>query len=101
MSEIAPDPSRLQISFPDSTYSPILIESSMLLAEVLTVQNSPVLFGCRTGICGTCIAQVWGNVLPPEPPEQEILAAYGATQPQVRLACQLVIKGDIELRRID
>jgi ferredoxin len=89
----------VQVSFPGSVYSSISISSSTPLAEVLTVQNSPVLFGCRTGICGTCMVKVWGEVLPPEPSEQEVLAAYGATA-QMRLACQLVRQGDIEIRAI-
>jgi ferredoxin len=101
MGQVDSNTSSLQVSFPDSPHSPILIASSISLSEVLTVQNSPVLFGCRTGICGTCMVKVWGNVIPPEPLEQEVLEAYGMTKPEARLACQLVVKGDIELRSID
>lgn len=101
MGQVDSNTTSLQISFPDSPHNSILIDSLTVLSEALTAQNSPVLFGCRTGICGTCMVKVWGNVMPPEPSEQEILAAYGVTEPQTRLACQLVVRGDIELRSID
>ncbi|MBC6436085.1 2Fe-2S iron-sulfur cluster binding domain-containing protein, partial [Nostoc sp. HG1] len=35
------------------------------LSEHLTIQNSPVLFGCRTGICGTCLVEVNGTIPSP------------------------------------
>ena len=47
------------------------------LAEHLSVDNSPVLFGCRTGICGTCLVTVVathaGELAPPDRDEREVL----------------------------
>jgi ferredoxin len=88
------------VSFPDTSYPPIRCDPKRLLCQSLTVQNSPVLFGCRTGLCGTCVVQVSGPVLPADAAEREILAAYAADQPQARLACQLRAQGDLEIRRL-
>ncbi|MBW4562415.1 MAG: 2Fe-2S iron-sulfur cluster binding domain-containing protein [Mojavia pulchra JT2-VF2] len=52
------------ISFPRSDYVPITLEIHQNLSEHLTIQNSPVLFGCRTGICGTCLVEVIGEISP-------------------------------------
>ncbi len=40
-----------KISFPETDYPPINLPHHQNLSEHLTIQNSPVLFGCRTGIC--------------------------------------------------
>ncbi|MEL7510357.1 MAG: 2Fe-2S iron-sulfur cluster-binding protein, partial [Cyanobacteria bacterium J06554_1] len=51
-----------KISFPDSEYAPLTLDAHTPLADTFTVQNSPILFGCRTGICGTCLVTVIGDV---------------------------------------
>ncbi|MFM7426747.1 MAG: 2Fe-2S iron-sulfur cluster-binding protein [Elainella sp.] len=86
------------VAFPDTDYSTIRCASDTWVRDYLTVQNSPVLFGCRTGLCGTCVVRVSGPVLPADRAEQEILAAYAAN-PEARLACQLQPQGDIALWR--
>lgn len=58
------------INFPESNYQPIILERYEKLSEHLTVQNSPVLFGCRTGICGTCLVIVKGDIPPPREEEK-------------------------------
>lgn len=93
------------VSFPGTGYAPICCEAEIGEAETgfsqnLTVQNSPLLFGCRTGLCGICVVRVSGPVLPADAAEQEILAAYAADQPQARLACQLRPQGDIQIWRL-
>ncbi|MEM9566876.1 MAG: 2Fe-2S iron-sulfur cluster-binding protein [Cyanobacteria bacterium P01_E01_bin.34] len=85
------------VHFPNSDFTPIALESHQHLAEVLTVQNSPVLFGCRTGICGTCLVLVEGDIPLPDRDEQEMLDIFAAKLPQARLACQIAVTDDIAL----
>jgi ferredoxin len=88
------------IKFADSRFEAIEVPAEQPLAEVLTVQNSPVLFGCRTGICGTCVIGVTGNVEDASQDELEILELYAAGYPKARLACQLQVRGDVVLTSI-
>jgi ferredoxin len=88
------------IEFADSPFDSIEIRAGQPLAEVLTVQNSPVLFGCRTGICGTCVVGVVGNVAAASQDELEILALYASDNPTARLACQLSVRGDVVMTSI-
>jgi ferredoxin len=89
------------IKFVDSRFESIDVPAGQPLAEVLTVQNSPVLFGCRTGICGTCVVGVTGDVGEASQNELEILELYAADNPTVRLACQLSVRGDVVLTSIE
>ncbi len=65
------------------------------LAEHLSVRNSPVLFGCRTGICGTCLSRIEGEALPPDAGEREMLDIYAPGLPDARLLCQVRLTGDV------
>ena len=78
---------------------PIQLNAKANLSEHLSADNSPVLFGCRTGLCGTCIIGVTvlkGTIAPPDEDEQEVLALY-SEHPQARLACQIQITADLHL----
>ena len=86
-----------QISFPDSDHASLTLESHTPLANTLTVQNSPILFGCRTGICGTCLVTIIGDVPPPDPDEQELVDVLAPNNPKARLACQLDITHDLKI----
>ena len=91
-----------RISFLDSLHSDITLPEGAALAENLTIQNSPVLFGCRTGICGTCVVELdetsLTKVKPADDDEKEILEVYAPDNLRARLACQLQLIGDIKLR---
>ncbi|MEW5857949.1 MAG: 2Fe-2S iron-sulfur cluster-binding protein [Cyanobacteriota bacterium] len=89
------------IRFPGTDYSPLTLEKHSNLSEHLTVQNSPVLFGCRTGICGTCLVVVKGDIPPPREDEKEVLETLAPGNNQVRLACQLDLSSDIEIAAFD
>ncbi len=94
-------PDFCKISFPESDFTPITLECHQSLSEHLTIQNSPVLFGCRTGICGTCLVEVIGDIPPPQPDEQEMLETLATNHPHARLACQIDdITVNIEIRRL-
>jgi ferredoxin len=90
-----------KISFPETDYSPITLQRHQNLSEHLTIQNSPVLFGCRTGICGTCLVEVIGEIPPAQSDEQEMLDTLAPNNPNARLACQLDLTTNIEIRTTD
>ena len=85
------------VSFPGTEYPPLTLQKHQSLSESLTIQNSPVLFGCRTGICGTCIVIVEGEIPPPNPAEKEVLETLAPGNLQVRLACQLDLTSNIAI----
>ena len=51
----------MAITFPDSDHEPLELARGESLAIELDIENSPVLFGCRTGICGTCACATTGT----------------------------------------
>ena len=77
------------------------IKEDEQLSEVLDATNSPVLFGCRTGICGTCVIEVEGDLPPPEDEEKELLELYAPDNPKARLACQIELTGPIRVRPLN
>ncbi len=89
-----------EIHFPGTTYSALTLTAGQALSEHLTIQNSPVLFGCRTGICGTCLVEVLGEIAPPTQDEQELLDAIAPHHSTARLACQLTLTADLEIRKL-
>lgn len=90
-------PSSHTVYFPNSTYSPVTINTCNPLSAALTLQNSPILFGCRTGICGTCLVIATGDLLPPDAEEQEVLAILAPDSANARLACQVKPIGNLSL----
>ncbi len=86
-----------QISFPGTAYPPISLPPDENLSEHLTIQNSPVLFGCRTGICGTCLVEAKGDMAAAKPDEQEMLDTLAPNHPHARLACQIEFTGQVEI----
>lgn len=79
------------------------VEEGKVLSRVLDVTNSPVLFGCRTGICATCMVRVvegMDNLPSIQPEEFEVLEVYLDEPEGCRLACQLHLKGPVTLEYI-
>lgn len=77
----------------------IEVNEGQWLSESLDVTNSPILFGCRTGICATCLVEVlqgMENLPPLREEEAEVLEIY-ADRPNCRLACQLSLSGPVRL----
>lgn len=92
---------RHTVLFVEEGYAPVSVPAGKVLSQDLTVRNSPVLFGCRTGICGTCVVEVVegaGALSPPDEDELEILALYAEGLTNARLACQIDVGVDITLR---
>ena len=95
--------SQYKISFEDKSYEPQMVSEGQSLSEELTASNSPLLFGCRTGICGTCVVEVEpsGELAPPDEDEQEILEIYAEDNPKARLACQVCVSCDMHIKPLD
>jgi ferredoxin len=84
-----------RVRFFDESYAPVELAAGATLSEHLDVGNSPLLFGCRTGICGTCLVRVEGELPPPGDEERELLEMLAPGDAQARLACQLTVVGDL------
>lgn len=96
--------SKRLISFTDDNYEPVELPDEACLSEHLTVQNSPILFGCRIGICGTCLVEVVSEadtLTERTENEKEFLEALLPDRKECRLACQVNINTDIKVRKIE
>ena len=89
------------IRFQPESHPAMTLTAGVNLSEYLTIDNSPILFGCRTGICGTCLIEVmtpqYGILTDPTPEEQELLDIVAPDNPRARLACQLALCADITI----
>lgn len=93
-----------RIEFEGSPKAPVTLNEGDCLSEKLTIQNSPILFGCRIGICGTCAVEVLASDAPlPERThdEKEFLTAMAPGRDNVRLACQIRINTNIKIRKTE
>jgi ferredoxin len=93
-----------RIQFPATCHAPVAVPEQANLSEQLTIMNSPVLFGCRTGICGTCLIEIEEGIdtlMPPDESEQEALECYAPGNTRARLACQVNLNCDIALKKIE
>ncbi len=89
------------VSFFDPAFEPISIDRGEMLSEVLDANNSPLLFGCRTGICGTCVIEVEGELPEADDEEKELLEIYAPDNPKARLACQIELNSDLRVRPLN
>lgn len=88
------------VHFEDTAYLPVSVPAQENLSEHLDACNSPILFGCRSGLCGTCLIDVVsGEVPPPCQEECQALEIYAPGNPSARLACQIDIVGPLKLRK--
>lgn len=94
---------KCRIEFSDSEKPAVELESGDCLSEKLTIQNSPILFGCRIGICGTCAMEVLeesGEPLHPRTDEEKnFLETMVPGEDKMRLACQVNINTNIKVRQ--
>lgn len=93
-----------RISFSPASHLPVRLPHGAMLSEQLSVENSPLLFGCRTGICGTCLIEVEeatnGELSEPAADELELLEIIAPENRRARLACQIELRADIRIRYI-
>lgn len=97
--------SKYRVDFPGSRFLPLELPMGAKLSEVLTVQNSPILFGCRTGICGTCLITLevgeGGEIKAPDKAEREVLDMIADHEPKARLACQIKVTCPMSIATLD
>jgi ferredoxin len=72
------------------------------LADELS-SDLPVLLGCRTGICGTCLAEVEaaGPLDPPDEHERELLDLLAPGHARARLLCCLRATADLVISTLE
>jgi ferredoxin len=91
----------VEVRFDGAVYAALHLPCGSRLLEHLTMENSPVLFGCRAGMCGTCLIRVEptgdGALDPPDEAEVELLDLIAPGEPRARLACQLVLTADVRV----
>lgn len=90
------------VSFQED-FPEVEVKSGSNPSLVLNSSNGPVLFGCRTGVCGTCLVEVtkgFDNLDPANLAEKEILEVFAPDNSLARLACQLTISSDVEFKSI-
>ncbi len=93
-----------RLEFPKTDYRPVVLREGLRLADELTAVNSPCLFGCRSGLCGTCLVEVEvleGRLEGPDPHEKEALEVYAPGNEKARLACQLKLTASLSIMKIE
>lgn len=93
-----------KITFTGSDKPAVTLQEGDNLSEKLTIHNSPILFGCRIGICGTCAIEVQesDSPLPPRThDESEFLGAMAPGRDNVRLACQIKINTNMTIKKTE
>jgi ferredoxin len=85
-------------------HQPVLrINEDCELSKTVNASNSPILFGCRTGICGTCMVEIISSDQPlpkPSDDEIEVLKIFERDPSRYRLACQMKMKCNLQLRYV-
>lgn len=105
-SDILPStPDRYIVRFSGDERPWVSLDHGSILSEHLTVENSPILFGCRTGICGTCLIEVLHQdergIAAPSEDELEVLELMAPGNKKARLACCLALTASITIRPLD
>lgn len=94
-----------RIEFIGSNKVPVDLNDGDNLSEKLNIHNSPILFGCRIGICGTCAIEIVEEQGPPlharTHDEKGFLEAIATGQDKVRLACQININTNLKVKKIE
>jgi ferredoxin len=90
--------SEFKVRFPGTNFPELTVPEGFSLSRNLDVQNSPILFGCRTGICATCICLLEGALSPPTDDEREVLEIFAPDEPKARLACQVRVDANLSIQ---
>jgi ferredoxin len=90
-----------RVQFPEhDDYPGLELPADAALAESLDASNSPVRFGCRTGICGTCLVEVTADapMAGAAPYEVELLDILAEGNAKARLCCLVKLQSDVSIR---
>lgn len=93
-----------RVEFANSDKPAVDLKEGDCLSEKLTIHNSPILFGCRIGICGTCAVEVVKEEKPLHErtyDEKEFLGTMAPGRDTVRLACQIHINTNITIKKTE
>lgn len=93
-----------KVEFVGTDKAPVELQEGDNLSEKLTIHNSPILFGCRIGICGTCAIEVVQQDQPLHErthDEKEFLGTMAPGRDEVRLACQIHINTNIKIKKTE
>ena len=94
---------KYKVSFTNSKFPEVELSENDELSENLTAKNSPILFGCRTGICGTCLIRVHEEGPEPLHPrtqnEVDFLDTLYPGDKSCRLACQIKVNTNIKISK--
>lgn len=91
-----------KIEFTGSDHSAVELNEGDCLSEKLTIHNSPILFGCRIGICGTCAVEIISSekTLPPRTQNEiDFLETMVPGREDIRLACQIHINTNMKVKK--
>jgi nitrite reductase (NADH) large subunit len=69
------------------------------LTQVAEDNGASIPFSCKAGVCVSCLVTITKgleNLSPPTENEKATLEGFGA-KPNQRLACQVVVNGDVEI----
>ncbi|MCC7012196.1 MAG: (2Fe-2S)-binding protein [Planctomycetes bacterium] len=92
---------------PKLTYLPtgatLEVAAGSRYADVCRREDLPQPFGCTVGSCGTCcVVLVEGYERCDAPSAEELETLEMCTsEKHTRLGCQLVLRGDVQLRPVD
>lgn len=91
-------PKKVRIVFP-KTGQECEVDCGDTLADATFRYDLPIRFRCERAVCTTCLTEVIEgaeNLSEMEPREEQTLKAIKA-QSQWRLACQVIVSGDVKL----
>jgi ferredoxin len=90
-----------KLTFP-STGKTYEVPAGTPLLEFCQSHDTPVVFGCTAGACGTCCSvMVFEEGALPEADEDELeLVEHTTDKPGARLACIAIVNGDISITPI-
>jgi ferredoxin len=79
----------------------VVAEGDGSLMDLAYDANLPIPFGCQSGRCGVCqVVVLEGSLAEPGRMEESILECFSCP-PEVRLACQAFLEGDVKLRSVN
>ncbi len=80
----------------DPGEAPVEVPRGSLLLSAVRKSGRPIAWSCRgLGVCVACRLKVEGDLDPPGPQEQALLADL---DPGYRLACLAKVRGDVRVR---
>lgn len=90
---------KAKLTFADIGVS-VTVPAGTRIIEVSEKVGAGIVYGCRESDCGTCLTEVvegMENLSEPSPIERATLAEKKAA-PNMRLACQTLVLGDVTVK---